>query len=64
MTNETEGKMSDRREEYLSHLTRAERLHEDGFMTDRLDGEDMRRYTDEWCQDCDHHLDECECDEP
>lgn len=40
--------------------TREHRLREDGWPPD---GEDMRRYTDDWCMDCDHHLDECECDD-
>jgi hypothetical protein len=48
--------MSGNREEYLSHLVEAERLHEDGLISKRWPPEDSR------CSDCESLLSECECE--
>lgn len=48
--------MSGNREDYLSHLTEAERLHEDGLISKRWPPEEG------WCSDCENPLNECECE--
>ena len=49
--------MSEARNDYLSHLTEAERLHENGLSSRHIEDLDKN-----WCSDCENSLDECECD--